>query len=169
MSALAAGRRRLADLAAVRVAAANEVNEEDEQTPAPGPTPPPTAPLNSSTSFTSCPTPAADLSADPAFADWSGSLASGLSDRLLNSLRRQAAAGDADAAQRAVALADYLAACDRGEVELPEPPNAAALREWNRLCDERARAKAQKPDPKVRPTRRVRTKTPPIPTGDARP
>ncbi len=167
MSALAAARRRLADLAAVRVTAADEVNEEDELTPAPGPTPPPTAPLNSSPSFTSCPTQAADLSVDPAFADWSGSLASGLSDRLLNSLRRQAAAGDADAAREAVQLADYLAACDRGEIEPPEHPNAAALRNWNRLCDERAQSKEEKPGPKSKPAGRPRTGTPLLPADGA--
>lgn len=161
MSALAPARRRLAELAA-HLATGDERSEVDELTSPAALAQPPTAPLNSSCSFTSSPAPA-DLSTDAAFADWSGSLASCPSDRLLSALRRQAAAGDAGAARQAVKLADYLAACDRGEIELPEHPNAAALRDWNRLCDERARTKGQKPSPK--PAGRRHT-GPPLPAAD---
>ncbi len=65
----------------------------------------------------------------------------GLSDCLLAALKSQAAAGDADAARQAVALADYWAACDRGEVVLAETPGSIAAREWNRMIDERDREK----------------------------
>ena len=78
------------------------------------------------------------LSADPAFAGWDGSLAGGVSARLLAALRRAAGTGCADSARQAVALADYLAACDRGEVTLPGHPADAALKEWNRVAESRA-------------------------------
>ena len=164
MSALMAARRRLAELAAAGPPP-DERNEVDEQTLPPAPGPDSEAPLNSSDSFSSPPVSVAIVSADPAFADWSGSLASGLSGRLLASLRRQAAAGDTDAARQAVKLADYLAACDRGEVALADHPNAAALREWNRLCDARSPA-AELKTAVPKPARRARTATPPLPAAD---
>ena len=64
-----------------------------------------------------------------------------LSDCLLEALKAEAATGDAHAARQAVALADYWAACDRGEVALAETPGSIAAREWNRMVDERERAK----------------------------
>jgi len=66
----------------------------------------------------------------------------GLSDLCLAHLDRLAAAGCAESAREATALRDYLAACDRGEVELPETPACIAAREWNAAVDELGRQQA---------------------------
>jgi hypothetical protein len=61
----------------------------------------------------------------------------GLDDWLAR-LKRQEAPGDAEAAE-ANELAEYLAKCDRGEIEIPAHPDEPRLREWNRLAGEKAR------------------------------
>ncbi len=58
----------------------------------------------------------------------------GFSDQLLATLRARAGAGDAKAAEEAILLADYFAACDRGEVRWPAHPLDEELDRWNRSC-----------------------------------
>jgi hypothetical protein len=65
----------------------------------------------------------------------------GLSDAWLARLKRQAATGNAVAAREAAELAEYLAKCDRGEIEIPPHPDEPKLIAWNRLCGERAKAR----------------------------
>jgi len=78
--------------------------------------------------------PLAELTDDPAFHAWDGQSFDGISDRLLVALRARAATGDAQAAKEAIELADYLAACDRGEVRCPAHPTDEELARWNRNC-----------------------------------
>ncbi len=75
----------------------------------------------------------------------------GLSDCLMAALKAQAAAGDAGAARQAVALADYWAACDRGEVTLAATPGSFSPRDWNRMIDEFHRGKLAGKPPRKSP------------------
>lgn len=58
----------------------------------------------------------------------------GFSGQLLATLWARAGMGDAKAAEEAILLADYFAACDRGEVRWPAHPLDEDLDRWNRSC-----------------------------------
>lgn len=111
---------------------ADAVNAIDAESHPPLPVP---TPLSASTAY---------IASAPELGNDGSAAIIGLTTTWHKILRHRAGCGDRAAARELVELEAYLAACDRGEIVLPEHPNDAALREWNRLADERHRAKQRK-------------------------
>ena len=127
MSALEVARRMLK-----QAKPPDAVNANDAESP---PSAVPAIPLIASTAFTASVPSAGDKGSAPII---------GLTTLWQKTLRYRAGCGDRNAAKELAELEAYLEACDRGEIELPAHPSDEALREWNRLADERHRAKHPK-------------------------